>query len=222
MAEIKADSIIRSHRGSLTLHITPDGKIIVNAPILLPNFLINRFLHEKQEWIHKKLLEVHKRPQATIKQYTEKENFLFLGKHYPLVFTTGTHIMIKEETLYFPKALHFRAKKELENWYIAQAKEIITRRVTVHAEKMKAEYKNLRFSSTKSKWGTCFPDNSLQFNWRLIMAPLLVIDYVVIHELAHTTEKNHSQDFWRKVRLYTPAYRQHREWLNENGHLLMV
>lgn len=90
------------------------------------------------------------------------------------------------------------------------------------SKKMNTKYKSIRFSDTFSKWGTCFPDNSLQSNWRLIMTPITVINYVVVHELAHTTEKNHGSRFWNKVSLYTPAYKQHRKWLDKNKHLLSV
>jgi predicted metal-dependent hydrolase len=91
-----------------------------------------------------------------------------------------------------------------------------------HGLKMNATHSGLMFSDTKSKWGTCMHDNRLQFNWRLVMAPRMVLDYVVIHELAHTKEKNHGRNFWAKVRAFTPAYRQHRKWLTDNAHLLTV
>jgi predicted metal-dependent hydrolase len=219
---VTPSKIIRSRRKSITLQITPHGELLVLAPTLVPKFFIDRFIAEKEQWIQKKLSEVNHRPKVLLKQYAEGEEFLFLGKKVTLQFTAGVKIFVKDSSLFFPRALGFRLKKELEQWYIQQAKELITNRLEYHAKQMCASYTSVRFSDTKSKWGTCFHDNSLQFNWRLIMAPLLVIDYVVIHELTHTTEKNHSRDFWSRVRLFTPAYRQHREWLTKNGHLLHI
>lgn len=218
---IPQPQIIRSRRRSLSIEVTREGEIVVKAPILMPKFMINNFLKEKEDWIEKAYTTVqYKKPVK--KTYKEGEIFLFLGKTYKLKFHEGIKIGFKEDFLYFPKVSVFRAKKELTIWYKTQAEKLITKRVMFHAEKMQAEFGNLRFSDTSSKWGTCFPDNSLQFNWRLIMAPLMVLDYVVIHELVHTTEKNHGDGFWRKVRLYTPAYKQHRKWLNENGHTLTL
>jgi len=154
------------------------------------------------------------------KLYKNGEQFYYLGNIYTFKPAQTPEIILKEKQLLFPIAALFRAEKEITTWYISQAKDVIARRLLFHAEKMKKTYKSIRLSDTSSKWGTCFADNSLQFNWRLIMAPLPVLDYVVIHELTHTIHKNHRQDFWKEVQKYTPAYRQHRKWLNKNNNLL--
>lgn len=213
--------IIRSSRTSIAVHITPEGKVIVKAPRLIPKFIIEQFLHEKESWIVKTVEKVTKR-KPKHREYVQGEEFLFLGKPVNLTFTKDIQIVVKDNALFFPEALVFRIQKELPTWFKKQAQEVITQRVIYHAKKMTATYKDIFFSDTQSKWGTCFADNTLQFNWRLIMAPLLVIDYVVIHELTHTTEKHHQAPFWAKVRLYTPAYKQHRKWLEEHAHLLIV
>lgn len=218
---IPEPQIIRSRRRSISVEITREGAIVVKAPILAPKFIVNQFLRERADWIEKTYAKISQK-KAVKKQYVEGEEFLFLGKTYKLKLYDGIKIGFRDNYLYFPKASLFRAEKELTMWYLQQANILITKRVNFHAKKMDAEYEDLLFSDTKSKWGTCFPDNSLQFNWRLIMTPLMVLDYVVIHELTHTTEKNHGDAFWRKVRLYTPAYKQHRKWLSDNAHLLQV
>lgn len=211
--------ILRSYRTSLALQVTRDGRVIVKAPRLLPQFLINQFIASKKDWIDKTLAKVSVRLPVK-KTYTEGETFLFLGVPHALTFYLGAEIIAKEGKLFFPKGAVFRMQKELESFLKKQAADIITKRVQVHAQKMQATYTDIFFSDTSSKWGTCFADNTLQFNWRLIMAPILVIDYVVIHELTHTTEKHHRESFWRRVRLFTPAYKQHRKWLADNAHLL--
>lgn len=213
--------IIRQRRSSISVAVTKTGEVVVKAPYLVPQFVISQFLNSKKEWIEKTLasVKVHLPPK---KIYQEGEQFLFLGNMLTLQFHAQTDIFVKNNVLLFPKALQFRMQKELQAWFIAKAKEVIRQRVILHAKEMKVQYKDIFFSDTSSKWGTCFSDNTLQFNWRLIMAPILVIDYVVIHELTHTTEKHHQDSFWRRVRLFTPAYKQHRKWLQENGHLLQV
>jgi len=132
-----------------------------------------------------------------------------------------TEIAVSNDELLFPIALQFRAQKELRAWYIKQGRELITKQLEKYALEMGASYTDLTFSDTKSKWGSCSHDNRLQFSWRLIMAPVLVMNYVIIHELAHTTEKNHSRDFWKIVEKYTPSYRQSRKWLRDHGHTLV-
>lgn len=210
--------IIRSSRSSVSISITPSGEVIVKAPRLVPGFVIKQFISKKQDWIEKHLQKLQDK-KAQPKKYINGEEFLYLGKAYKLTIGNYKEITLTD-TLNFPQALLFRAQKELTSWYINKAKEKITQRVDYHAGQIGTEYKSILFSDTRSKWGTCGAKNDLQFNWRLIMTPLMVLDYVVIHELVHTLEKNHSAKFWRKVGLYTPAFRQHRKWLNQNSYLL--
>ncbi len=213
--------LIRAHRSSISVSINRDGEIIVHAPRLMPLFFIERFLEEKREWIEKAVEKMHSHPKVHKREYLEDESFLFLGKEYPLHFGNYQEISLTDR-LNVPQILKFRVQKELTNWYIKKAKEKITERVKYHAEKMGTTYTSLMFSDTISKWGSCTHDNRLQFRWRLIMAPLMVIDYVIIHELAHTIEHNHSNAFWAIVRKYTPAYRQHKKWLETNADLMVI
>lgn len=221
MSHIPAPQLIRSHRQSIVLQVTPAGELVVKAPLHVPLRIIQQYIQEKSDWILRSLEKVRKN-KVVSRKYAEGEIFLYLGDSYRLTFTDSIVIEARGDKLLFPTALAFRAQKELTNWYIKQAKEKILQRLAFHAKQMNAHYASVMFSDTKSKWGTCGPDNSLQFNWRLIMAPLMVLDYVVIHELAHTKEKNHGRSFWNLVRLYTPAYRQHRIWLNTNAGLLTI
>lgn len=219
MPDLPKVSIIRSVRKTMSLHISSQGELIVKAPFFIPEKLVHYFIKEKEAWIFKALQKVEGRKPKQ-RTYQEGEEFLFLGDVYKLHIGDFKEISAKGGFLNFPDFMVFRIKKELTNWYINQAKKLITQRLDYVSKQMNAKYKSIRFSDTSSKWGSCAPDNSLQFNWRLIMAPITVINYVVVHELTHTTEKNHKIGFWKKVRLYTPAYKQHRKWLDKNKHLL--
>lgn len=218
MSDIPIYTIIRSLRRSIALHIS-DGELIVKAPHFIPEIIIKNFVKDKEDWIIKALQKSGKKKVE--KTYKEGEEFLYLGDFYKLKYGDFKEIHVTK-TLNIPLAMSIRIKKELTNWYVNQAKDVISKQVEYMSKKMGTKYKNLRFSDTSSKWGTCFSDNSLQFNWRLIMTSLPVLNYVVVHELAHTKEKNHQRGFWRIVDLYTPAYKQHRKWLQNNKHLLEV
>jgi len=213
--------ITRARRKSISLHILADGTVEVRAPILIPKFIINDFIRRNEKWINK---HTEKRNQNKPKRrnYIEGEKFLFLGKEYSLKLQNITKIELKGEDILFPKALEFRVKKEIESWYIKQAKEIITKQVQEQAKEMKASYLSIYFSDTRSKWGSCTHDNRLQFSWRLVMAPLLVVRYVAVHELAHTKEKNHSRRFWSLVYSINPSYKEQIKWLKTNGHTLSM
>lgn len=214
--------LIRQRRSSISLTIHPDLSVIVRAPKLMPKFFIDQFVTEKEDWIRKKLAHIEKIKPILKRSYSEGEEFLYLGQTYTLKLTPGTEIKIHGPHLLFPKALVFRAQKELTTWFKNKAIEIITQRVQYHSERMNTHYSSLTFSDTKSKWGSCGPRNDLQFNYKLIMAPLVVLDYVVIHELAHTKEKNHQEEFWKLVARETPAYKTHRKWLKAHANLLVI
>ncbi len=220
MSSFPQPKIVRSNRRTLSIQILPDATYVVKAPFFTPMFFINRFIQSHRIWIEKKLNLVQIRSNSDFKVYQNGERFFYLGKEYELSIGNYSSIYIKSGKLLFPSVFKFRIKKELTNWYIRQAKEIITSQVILYANEMNAQYTDLKFSDTKSQWGRCTHDNKLQFSWRLIMAPLLVVNYVVVHELSHTFYKNHSRAFWSKVRLYNPSFKQQIKWLKENGHLL--
>lgn len=214
--------IIRSNRRSISIQILPGKKVVVKAPHYIPEFIIRRFLKQKSGWIQKQLDRSEVNTPVPKKVYAEGETYWYLGKSYTLKYATVTQITCQGSELLFPQALVFRIQKELHAWYIREAKRIITDSVNENAKYMHAQFKTIRFSDTASKWGSCSPDNRLQFNWRLVMAPMLVIHYVVVHELAHTKEKNHGTQFWELVASVTPSYKQQRKWLKKHGDMLIV
>ncbi len=221
MVDLDKVKIIRGRRRTMTLNILPDGTIQVKAPTLMPKFFINDFVRKNSEWIDKRIQKLsHIVPKK--RQFIEGDKFLFLGKHYELALGNYNAIEIKDDKLLFPLGLKFRAKKELENWYIKQAKGYIKAQAEHYSKEMRTEYRSIAFSDTRSKWGSCTHDNRLQFNWRLIMAPVLVLRYVVIHELAHTIEKNHSHSFWARVRAQNPSFKEQIKWLKNNGDGLVI
>lgn len=211
----------RSHRRSVAIQVTPNGHTIVKAPYLLPKFMIDQFVQKKASWIKKKVAIATKFPLQIKNTITEGDIYYYLGSPYAIHIGNYTHIGVTK-TINFPKHLLFRGKTELTNWYIKEAKRIITGRVDYFTPRMHTTHTRISFSDTTSKWGSCTPDNSLQFNWRLVMAPLIVLDYVVVHELAHTKEKNHGAKFWQIVASQKPAYKQHRAWLKENSNKLQM
>lgn len=219
MTDIPPYTITRSNRHSISLQIDHEGKLIVKAPYLVPSFVVNQFVNTKSVWIEKQMKLVTRYHRNKSDEIAVGDEYPFLGETYTL--KTGAYKQIHlTKTLNIPTFLMFRAKKELTAWYITQAKTIISESVIRNAKIMKTTFKDISYSDTTSKWGSCSHDNALQFNWRLVMAPLNVIEYVVIHELAHTKEKSHGAKFWNMVAQYKPAYKQYIKWLKNNSHKL--
>ena len=203
--------------------VTHDATLVVRAPMRTPLSYIEKLIEEKSTWIERKMREFEKRPKADKKTFFEGEEFLYLGKKYKLEIVEGTKIKITEDLrLLFPKVFLWRAKARMHDWYKKQAQVEISERTKVIASKLNLEYSTLKISNAKTNWGSCGPKNSLNFNWRLIMAPEGVVDYVIIHELMHILEKNHSAKFWNKVATVMPEYRTARKWLRENSKVLTL
>lgn len=209
-------TIERSKRRTISVQIEQDGSVLVKAPLRMSEHEISDFLAKHQSWIEKRVKAVKTR----LAQKRQEGEYLYLGRTLSLTEVPFTEIKVEGYKLLFPLALTFRKEKEIIAWYQREARKIITSQVEQFAKEMDASYKEVTFSDTKSQWGRCTHDNRLQFSWRLVMAPLLVINYVVVHELAHTFQKNHTQLFWMKVRNYNPSYRQQIKWLKDHGQSL--
>jgi hypothetical protein len=151
------------------------------------------------------------------------EGFLYLGKSYRLKIISQGDVPLKLDTFFFldQNALK-NAKSIFIDWYKNKAKDVLSERVAWYSKKSGIIVKQIKITSANSRWGSCSAKGTLSFPWRLVMAPVPVIDYVVIHELIHVVEKNHSKDFWDKVHVLMPDYKLKIEWLEINGHILKI
>jgi predicted metal-dependent hydrolase len=209
--------IVRSFRRTMSMHFDRDGTLVVNVPRFTPDFVVRKFLDQHARWIEKHRKIIAQTPQKTSARYEQGGTFLYQGNVLTLDIGPYRTIEVKGDILAYPQALRFRIRKEIDAWYQKTAARVIRSFADEMASVMGVTYRSMYFSETRSKWGSCTHDNRLQFNWRLIMAPQLVLRYVVIHELAHITHKNHSRDFWRTVERYNPSFKQQIKWLKNNG-----
>ena len=216
----------KKRRKTISLHIKEDGKIVIYTPYHTPQWEIERFIKDKQSWIVEKISEKEKRIKEVEKTFHPGEKFLYLGEWYPLEMQESSS---KEPPLklVFGKFIlnHDRieeARDLFSHWYKREAKEKIAERVDYYSNRFQLFPEGIKITSARSRWGSCSRDNRLSFSWRIIMASLAVIDYVLIHELVHIREKNHSKRFWTYLESVLPDYRKHRHWLRENGHLLQL
>jgi predicted metal-dependent hydrolase len=108
----------------------------------------------------------------------------------------------------------------MRGWYIARAREKILPRVELHARRLGVEFKRARVVDNRYRWGSCTVQDNVNFNWRRIKAPMFVIDNVIVHELAHLIEANHTPKFWNVVRAQTPTMAKARLWLKGHGQIL--
>lgn len=221
MGSIKIHSIIRSRRRTIALTITPDATLVVRAPRWTPRISIDRFIHQQRGWITKKIREVKSRPQPATHNFVDGEQFLYLGKSYRLRFADVRTIRLSDE-LIVPRSSPPHARALLTGWYKQQAKKVFTVRADFYAKKMGVAHRSVKISNASTRWGSCGHSNAINLNWRLIMAPLAILDYVAVHELAHIPHKHHGQRFWDTVATYIPHHKNARAWLRKMGHTLKI
>lgn len=150
---------------------------------------------------------------AAIERFLREKQEWILRKQKELQEKTS---MVQDELEKQPKLT-----KEDYRRYQELAVETLARKAALYADRMQVTYGNITIRDQKTRWGSCSARGNLNFNWRLILAPEEVLDYVVIHELAHRREMNHSERFWREVEQYCPDYRDRKKWLREHGTMLM-
>jgi len=206
--------LIRSRRRTIAICISRDGSVVVRAPLRTAQNTIERFVFEKRDWIREKS-ELMKTNNAQRKDFSISQGSVLslLGETYPVVLGNkvafdGTRFLIQNEGME-------TLKPKLVQLYQSIARDCIPERVAYFSKSTGWVSAGVRIGSANTSWGSCSGKNKLNFTWKLIMAEPALIDYVVVHELAHTVEHNHSSRFWRLVENVLPDYRERREKLRK-------
>jgi len=206
------------------MYINSDAALIVRAPFNTSEETINKVVSKYKDRLQKTQKEVQLRNlKFNKKEFVNGERFLYLGNYYNLKLVDNREILLdfKDEFLFSKKYLSY-AKNIFIIWYKRRAYETISQRVRLYAQKRGFEYNKINITNAQKRWGSCSHQGNLSFSWRLIMAPLPIIDSVVVHELVHLEVKNHSKIFWNKVGSLDPEYKEHKDWLKNNGYLLRL
>jgi len=220
--------LIRSkkRRKTISLHIKGDGRIAIYAPYRTPQWEIERFVKERERWISAKLSERERAIESTRKSFSPGEEFLYLGESYPLEIEDGPAERASLRLSFGKFILRGNRLGEARDlfiaWYRKEARDKLIERVAFYSSKFELFPKGVKITSARSRWGSCSRDNLLCFSWRMMMVPLHVLDYVLIHELVHIKEKNHSRRFWNYLESLVPDYKECRRWLREHEHLVAL
>jgi predicted metal-dependent hydrolase len=218
----------RKREKTISLQINDKSELVISVPYFTPMNDINNFIREKQNWINKTILKqkgINRQNKA--REYIDGEIFYYLGKSHPLkVFFEpfeNAGIVFWDDCFY----LNTKGNKDVRkhyfvSWYKKKAQEYIHQRVDFFGRMLKFQYENIRITSAQSRWGSCSGDNHLAFSFRLIMAPPEIIDYVIVHELMHIKEKNHSPQFWKRVESVIPEYKKLKRWLKDNHYKFVL
>ena len=211
-------------RRKLTITVERDRTVVVHAPANASDEVIHRVVESKRQWIHEKISHQKKYddlPHPPGKELVSGESALYLGRQYRIeMVESGLKEIRFNQRFMVPLSHGGRKRGLLRDWYITRANEKILPRVRRHAHQLGVEYRRAKIVNIRYRWGSCTVKDNVNFNWRLIKAPMFVIDYVIVHELAHLIEANHTPRFWNIVRVQVPTVEKARSWLSENGQVL--
>jgi len=215
-------SIVYSARKTLQISVERDRSVVVRAPEGTPREKIEEAVESKKLWLYEKLKHPQKyREVATSKELVSGASLLYLGKEYKLDFVGDDFDgIIFESKFLISRSFKPLAAQFIRDWFMESAKRIIPPKVKTFARQLGVKYNRVLVSDLKYRWGSCTPKNNLNFNWRLVKAPMNVIEYVIVHELVHLLEPNHTPRFWGIIKAQLPHYSKAKGWLKEHGELL--
>ena len=215
---------------TVAINITPTSQVLVFVPGFISRGDIGKIVKKKARWI----LEKQEFFRALAALYPEKEfisgeQILYLGRKYRLKVK-----QVQKNGSIAPKLIgrrifvsvnrclsHIEKKKVIKDavvkWYFSKSEKIIRQRVNRYSEFIGVKPRETKIKDQKKRWGSCSNNGILRFNWRVAIAPMSIVDYVVVHELCHLKIKNHSPDFWKLVSLALPDYQERRDWLKNNA-----
>jgi len=205
-----------------TLEITIDrgGELIVSSPPGIADDVLSDFVREKRFWLYTKLAEKEalQQPVAT-KEFVSGEGFPYLGRSYRLLLVDEQDVPLKLEAGRFKlvRGEAGQGREHFVRWYSAHAAPWLRKRVGQWASRMGVEPAGVEVRDLGFRWGSCGRAGGVNFHWATILLPATVVDYVVVHELAHLVEPNHTPEFWARVGRTLPEYEQRKAWLAEHG-----
>lgn len=217
--------IVRSARKTLGIQIGEEGLVEVKAPACVSREQIRAAVLEKASWIREKAALARRADALKIvHRFAQGEPFLYLGQTYPLYIRYDPDLknvcvdLTEEDFVIETPVIHSEVlEKAVLKWYRENALKLMVKRARYYGQIFGVLPSKVMVREQKSRWGSCNSQGELRLNWKLIMAPPQIIDYVVIHELCHLKEMNHSKKFWSLVEGMCPRYRQCRQWLKDYG-----
>ncbi|MDF2870759.1 MAG: family peptidase [Anaerocolumna sp.] len=232
--------VVYSARKTISLELKADGTITARVPNRIPDYEVKQLINENKFKLYNKYKEFC--------DYKEKEGGVTAKAGYDEIYQDGATLpfVLGELTLQIINRggrdfinLHYHKlpdgkrilaletqtedkaviREYIADWYRRYAKDTLEMKASYYAKRMHTDYGRITVREQKTRWGSCSSKGNLNFNWKLMMMPEPIIDYVVIHELAHRKHMDHSKNFWFEVEKVLPDYKIKRDWLKKNGRL---
>lgn len=219
-------TLSRSDRATASIYVERDGSVSLRVPRELTDQQFEDLLESKRRWIYRNQAEWKDLDATRVqREFVNGEGFLYLGRSYRLKLVedqTG-HLVLKNGYFCLPtSSARMNADQAFREFYRLKGKEKIPERVEFYQNRMGVSTGSIRVMELKNRWASCSPSGNLNFHWKCMMAPLTILDYIVVHELAHLLHANHSDAFWNEVDKVLPDYADRKEWLRIQGSKLTL
>lgn len=204
----------------MSIYIERDGSVSVLAPQKLNDAEVYAILGSKEYQIYKGLAKWKELNSARVnRERVNGQSFLYLGRNYRLAFVEKPQqpIVLKHGLFLVDRSKKDNISELFIDYYRHKGMKKIKERIEIYKGKMGLIPKKIRILDLKNRWASCSHNGNLNFHWKTIMAPLSVLDYIIVHEMAHLRHKKHSQAFWNEVDKVMPDYQKRIHWLRENG-----
>ena len=216
--------IEKMKRKTIALSLPAPNTLSLRLPLQISNHEIKKILLEKSDWIQRHNAQLCKNENSTVNQsLNDGDLVLFKGQSLRLcIYNTidQSSIQLSGPDLILKTMNSSTIAAQLKTWYVKQSLAYLTAQSIAWCKTMNVKINRLTIKDQKTRWGSCSIKGNINYNWRIIMAPLPVIDYLLIHELSHLIHLNHSTAFWKLVETYCPNFKEQRNWLKVNGYML--
>lgn len=211
-------TLVRTRRRTIAVYIRAGGRVEVRAPLGATKAGIDDFVDSRSQWIDRHAaLSAARFEQASQFAVVPGCSLLWQGQTYPAVLQEGCRVRFDGERFLLPSRSHEENKSAMLGLYRETAETVLRRRTIVFAESLGLSPRSVKITGAKTRWGSCSDTNALCFAWRLLLTPPACMDYVIVHELCHMRQHNHSAAFWQEVERVLPDYRARRALLKEYG-----
>ena len=220
-------SIKRTNRLKTISLQVKNQEVVLSVPRFVSDGEIDNIIERKINWINNKLA-IEKTNSLDIKRkYENGDKFLYFGSEYSLIIKDSNkdNVYLYKNNIIVEVNNNFNAtyiRNILKTWYISESKKYLIKTNSYYEILIGVEANKLLFGKYKSKWGSCNSKKIISYDWRIIMAPLEVIHYLIIHELCHIKYLNHSNNFWNTVEKYMANYKLQKQWLKTNSNKLIL
>ena len=221
-------------RRTVSIAVEPTGDVVLTAPRTTPVVRLDRLVRQKARWIVDRLRVRSEGPPTTAREFVSGESFLYVGRSYRLKVVLGAspsapvaldhgwlRVHVPKSRSPSPSPSDVRrataARVALVDWYKARAAARLPARVAEWSRRLGVREPKVLIREPKKRWGSCDAAGTLRLNWRIVQAPMRLVDYVVAHELVHIDHPDHNEGFWRVLRRVMPDYEERREALRRMG-----